>query len=141
MPWPVGDSGWFAIDVEGRLVKPKSLWPTDAWLPMPEIPAAMFTRGDRDDPEPQGEDSDTSSACTSDEEPEAEDEETPTTEPVELLEKLDTVAQAEGEPQIPIDMDAEDGDTGVEPTSDSPAAAAGDSAPCEEHVVHVVVDD
>ena len=141
VPWPVGDSGWLARDVEGRLVKPKSLWPTDAWLPVPKIPAAMFTRGDRDDPEPQGEDSDTSSACTSDEEPEAEGEETPTTEPVELLEKFDTVAQAEGEPQIPIGMDAEDGDTGVEPTSDSPAAAAGGSGPAEEHVVHVVVDD
>ena len=141
VPWPVGDSGWLARDVEGRLVKPKSLWPTDAWLPEPKIPAAMFTRGDRDDPEPQGEDSDTSSACTSDEEPEAEGEETPTTEPVELLEKFDPVAQAEGKPQIPIGMDAEDGDTGVEPTSDSPAAAAGDSGPAEEHVVHVVVDD
>ena len=60
---------------------------------------------------------------------------------MELLEKFDTVAQAEGEPQVPIGMDAEDGDTGVEPTSDSPAAAAGDNGPAEEHVVHVVVDD
>ena len=141
VPWPVGDSGWLARDVEGRLVKPKSLWPTDAWLPAPKIPAAMFTRGDRDDPEPPGADSDTSNACTSDEEPEAEGEETPKTEPVELLEKFDTVAQGAGEPQIPIGMGAEDGDTGVEPSSDGPAAAASDSGPAEEHVVHVVVDD
>ena len=52
VPWPVGNSGWLARDVEGRLVQPKSLWPADAWSPVPKIPAAMFTRGDRDDPEP-----------------------------------------------------------------------------------------
>ena len=51
MPWPVENSGWLARDVEGRLVQPKSLWPADAWSPVPKIPAAMFTRGDRDDPE------------------------------------------------------------------------------------------
>ena len=108
---------------------------------MPKIPAAMFTRGDREDPEPPGEESDTSSACTSDEEPAAEDEETPTTKPVELLEKFDTVAQGAGEPQIPVGMGAEDGVTGVEPTSDGHADAASDSGLAEKHVVHVVVDD
>ena len=69
VPWPVGDSGWLARDVEGRLVKPQTLWPADAWSPVPKIPGAMFTRGDKDDPEPPGDDSDTSSACTSDEGP------------------------------------------------------------------------
>ena len=141
MPWPLGDSGWLARDVEGRLVKPKSLWPTDAWLPVPKIPAAMFTTGDRDDPEPPGDDSDTSSACTSDEGPEAEDEETPTTEPVELLEKFDNVAQGAGEPQVADGMGAEVGNTEVETSYDDPAVAASDSGPAEKHVVHVVVDD
>ena len=60
----------------------------------------MFTRGDRDDPEPPGDDSDTSSACTSDEGLDAADEETPTTEPVELLEKFDDVAQGAEGPKI-----------------------------------------
>ena len=141
MPWPVGNSGWLARDVEGRLVQPKSLWPADAWSPVPKIPAAMFTRGDRDDPEPPGDDSDTSSACTSDEGPDAADEETPTTEPVELLEKFDDVAQGAEGPKVTDGVGAEAENTEVEPTPDDPAAAASDSRPAEEHVVHVVVDD
>ena len=141
VPWPVGDNGWLARDVEGRLVKPKSLWPANAWSPVPKIPAAMFTRGDRDGPEPPGDDSDTSSACTSDEGRDADDEETPTTEPMELLEKFDDVAQGAEEMKIADGMGTEVGNTEVEPVSDDPAAAASDSGPAEEHVVHVVVDD
>ena len=101
----------------------------------------MFTRGDRDDPEPPGDDSDTSSACTSDEGPDAADEETPTTEPVELLEKFDDVAQGAEGPKITEGVGAEAENTEVEPAPDDPATAASDSRPAEEHVVHVVVDD
>ena len=141
VPWPVGNSGWLARDVEGRLVQPKSLWPADAWSPVPKIPAAMFTRGDRDDPEPPGDDSDTSSACTSDEGPDAADEDTPTTEPVELLEKFDDVAQGAEGPKITEGVGAEAENTEVEPAPDDPATATSDRRPAEEHVVHVVVDD
>ena len=75
------------------------------------------------------------------EDEEAEDQETPTTEPVELLEKFDTVTQGAEESQIPIGMGTEDGDTGSEPTYVGAAAAASECGPTEEHVVHVVVDD
>ena len=137
----VGDSGWLARDVRGRLVKPWSLLPTDAWLPVPKILAAMFTTGDGDDPEMPGDDSDTSSACMSDEGPEAEDEETPTKEPVELLENFDDVAQGAEEPQVADAMGVEVGNTKVEPSPKDPAVAASDSGLAEKHVMHVVVED
>ena len=65
----------------------------------------------------------------------------PTTEPVELLEKFDDVAQGAEGPKVTDGVGAEAENAEVEPTPDDPAAAESDSRPAEEHVVHVVVND
>ena len=82
--WPVGNNRWIARDAEGTLVSPKALWPKDAWSPVPTVPAPMFKRGDRDDPEPKVSD-------------DAEDEAQVDGDlgPVELLEEFQAVEEGQ----------------------------------------------
>ena len=95
VPWPVGRSGWIPRDVEGKLVPPKSLWPEDAWAPVPSVLETMFSRRQRDDPEPDTSGSDTSSVATSDDDEENEHPAEGGVGPVELLEEFQAVAEGQ----------------------------------------------